>query len=105
MPLRRSRAPIPQPDSHLAKNVSAHAPATTTDESSCTQIDSSFQSIVTTRVINELDIGLVSLRLTFGGSPYASIFTELSEPLVDLANALARCPKWDASETLDERYR
>ena len=41
------------------------------------------------------NIALASLRLTFGGKPCPSIFSEISEATCDLANAIARIAPWD----------
>jgi len=41
------------------------------------------------------NIALASLRLTFGGKPCPSIFSEISEATCDLANAIARITPWD----------
>jgi len=41
------------------------------------------------------NIALASLRLTFGGKPCPSTFSELSEATCDLANAIARIAPWD----------
>jgi len=40
------------------------------------------------------NIALASLRLTFGGKPCPSIFSEISEATCDLANAIARIAPW-----------
>jgi hypothetical protein len=41
------------------------------------------------------DIGLTSLRLTFGGSPCPKEFCIASELCPDLANDILHCPEWD----------
>ncbi len=38
---------------------------------------------------------LVALRLTFGGSPNPSLWSDVSEVVTDLANDLVRRPDWD----------
>jgi hypothetical protein len=38
-------------------------------------------------------IALVSLRVTFGGRSSLT-FSEISEPIAELANAIARCALW-----------
>ena len=53
------------------------------------------QSTVTTLGLSEHPIALTSLRVTFGGRPSPSLFSELSEPIADLANAIARCDLWE----------
>ena len=40
-------------------------------------------------------LGLVSLRLPFGGRPCPSEFCNISESLADIAAALLACPYWD----------
>ena len=57
--------------------------------------DTVLQSVVTTKGLGGDDIALASLRLPFGGSPCPSLFSDISEPTTDLANAIARCPAWD----------
>jgi hypothetical protein len=55
-----------------------------------------FQSCVTTKGLSDdYPVALVSLRLTFGGKPCPSKFCEISEPVTDLANEIARTPEWD----------
>ena len=46
------------------------------------------QSIVTTTGLSEDPIALASLRVTFGGRPSPSLFSDVSESVTDLANAL-----------------
>jgi len=41
------------------------------------------------------NIALASLRLTLGGKPCPSVFSEMSEATCDLANAIARIAPWD----------
>ena len=41
---------------------------------------------------------VMCLRLTFGGSPWPSEWSCLSEPICDLTNALLKCPDWDPEE-------
>lgn len=41
------------------------------------------------------DLGLVALRLTFGGRPCPSEFCNISEVIADLASALLASPSWD----------
>ena len=41
------------------------------------------------------DLTLVSLRTTFGDSPCPSIFSEISETVTDLTNAIIRCSDYD----------
>jgi hypothetical protein len=43
--------------------------------------------------------GLVSLRLTFGGSPCPNEFCVVSDICADLANDLMRCPDWSPDVT------
>jgi hypothetical protein len=42
--------------------------------------ESALQSCITTKGLGGLDLALVSLRTTFGGSPCPSIFSKISEP-------------------------
>ena len=56
------------------------------------------QSTVTTLGLAEEPVALASLRVTFGGRPSPSLFSEISEPIADLANAIARCPLWKPGE-------
>jgi len=53
------------------------------------------QSCIKTKGLVGTDLGLVSLRTTFGGSPCPSIFGEISETVTDLANAIIRCSDYD----------
>jgi hypothetical protein len=56
---------------------------------------SALQSVVTTTGLSPVPIALASLRATFGGSPCPNLFSEISESITDLANALVRCSRWD----------
>jgi len=49
------------------------------------------------------DLALMGLRQTFGGAPGPALFSEISTSIADLANALARMPKWDEN-TLHSCY-
>ena len=44
------------------------------------------------------DIGLISLRLTFGGSPCPFKWCPMAEIITDLANDLLDCDDWDVAE-------
>ncbi len=44
------------------------------------------------------DLGFISLRMTFGGSPNPALWGNISESITDLANALLRCKDWDPKE-------
>jgi len=44
------------------------------------------------------NLGLTSLRLTFGGSPCPNVFCLASELCTDLANDLLHCKDWDPNE-------
>ena len=44
------------------------------------------------------NLALASLRLTFGGKPCPSIFSDISEATCDLANAIARISPWNISQ-------
>jgi hypothetical protein len=44
------------------------------------------------------DLGLPSLRLTFGESPCPNKFCVVSELCTDLANDILHCPDWDPNE-------
>ena len=60
--------------------------------------ETAVQCITTTKGITPkktTPLALLSLRQTFGGSPGASIFCDISTPTTDLANALARFDDWD----------
>ena len=59
---------------------------------------SAIQCIVTTTGLEAKAIALASLRVTFGGSPSSYLFSELSDCVTDLANALVRCPLWNPLE-------
>jgi len=52
---------------------------------------SALQSCITTKGLGGLDLALVSLRTTVGGSPCPLIFSEISETVTDLTNAIIRC--------------
>jgi len=53
------------------------------------------QSCITTKGLGGLDLALVYLRTTFGGSPCPSIFSEISKTVTDLTNAIIRCSDYD----------
>jgi hypothetical protein len=57
--------------------------------------ESALQSCITTKSLGVLDLALVSLRTTGGGSPCPSIFSEISETVTDLTNAIIRCSDYD----------
>jgi len=57
--------------------------------------ESALQSCITTKGLGGLDLALVSLRTTFGGSPCPSIFSKISETVTDLTNAIIRCSDYD----------
>jgi len=57
--------------------------------------ESALQSCITTKGLGGLDLALVSLRTTFGGSPCPSIFSEISETVTDLTNAIICCSDYD----------
>ena len=40
-------------------------------------------------------IAIASLRATFGGKPCPFLFSEVSESVTDLSNAIVRCTSWD----------
>ncbi len=64
---------------------------------------SAIQCVVTTTPgldPNQHPIALVALRATFGGKPCPFRWSELSEPVADLANALSRCKLWDPATLL-----
>ena len=46
----------------------------------------------------EQEIAVLSLRLTFGGSPCPTKWNSMSEPATDLANAILRHPEWNPNE-------
>ena len=45
----------------------------------------------------KLQLCFVALRLTFGGAPNPYKWSEISESVTDLSNALLNCEDWDAS--------
>ena len=45
-----------------------------------------------------IKILVMCLRLTFGGSPWPSEWSSISEPICDLSNALLKCDDWDPDE-------
>ena len=49
------------------------------------------QSALSTKGLSDDPVALASLRVTFGGRPSPSLFSEVSESITDLANALAQC--------------
>ena len=53
------------------------------------------QSCITTKGLGGIDLALVSLRIIFGGSPCPLIFSEISETVTDLTNAIIRCSDYD----------
>jgi hypothetical protein len=56
------------------------------------------QSTLSTTGLSNDPVALASLRVTFGGRPSPSLFSEVSESITDLANALVRCKSWDPGE-------
>ena len=63
-----------------------------------------FQSIITVDEITELvDMAWIGLRMTFGGNPGPSIFSNVSDLIVDLTNRLMNLKEWDA-ETLYSKW-
>ena len=48
--------------------------------------------------ITEQEIAVLSLRLTFGGSPCPTKWNSMSEPATDLANIILRHPDWNPNE-------
>jgi hypothetical protein len=61
--------------------------------------ETAIQSVVTTQGLEEDPIALASLRATFGGASCPNLFTEISESVADLANAIVRCDEWDSNKT------
>ena len=45
-----------------------------------------------------LNLCFISLRLTFGGAPNPNIWSEISESITDLANAILQCKEWDPNQ-------
>ena len=43
----------------------------------------------------KLNICFIALRLTFGGAPNPNYWSEISETVTDLTNALLQCKEWD----------
>jgi len=58
------------------------------------------QSCITTKGLGGLNLALVSLRTTFGGSPCPLIFSEISETVTNLTNAIIRCSDYDPASFL-----
>lgn len=58
------------------------------------------QGIVTVGDLCDQALALASLRLTFGGKPCPTIFSDISEATCDLANAITRLHPWDPSEDI-----
>ena len=56
---------------------------------------SALQSCITTKGLHSIDLALISLRTTFGGSPCPSIFSEISETVTDVTNAIIRWSDYD----------
>ncbi len=50
-------------------------------------------------------MALAALRLTFGGAPNPSLFSDLSKTLTDLANVFAACPDWSPKTNSDHLPR
>ena len=42
-----------------------------------------------------MNLCFIALRLTFGGAPNPNIWSDLSESITDLANALLQCQAWN----------
>jgi len=59
------------------------------------QTESALQSCITTKGLCGIDLALISLRTTFGGSPCPSIFSEISETVTYLTNAIIHCSDYD----------
>jgi hypothetical protein len=60
---------------------------------------SAIQSCITTIDLEGApDVVLACLRTTFGGTPNPFIFSEVSEPVADLSNAVKRCETWEPGE-------
>ena len=51
--------------------------------------------IVTLYDLGKENLALASVRLTFGGKPCPSIFSDISEATCDLSNAIARLSPWN----------
>ena len=56
------------------------------------------QSTLSTKGLSDDPVALASLRVTFGGRPSPSLFSEVSESIKSLANALARCESWEPGD-------
>ena len=59
------------------------------------QAQMALQCTVTTIGLENEPIALASLRATFGGKPCPFLFSEVSESVTNLSNAIVRCPSWD----------
>jgi hypothetical protein len=57
-------------------------------------------SCILTKGLGGLDLALVSLRTTFGGSLCPLIFSEISETVTNLTNAIIRCSDYDPASFL-----
>jgi hypothetical protein len=58
------------------------------------------QSTLSTKGLSDDPVALASLRVTFGGRPSPLLFSEVSESVTNLANALARCKSGDPGDLL-----
>jgi hypothetical protein len=47
----------------------------------------------------QMGLAFISLRLTFGGAPNPNFWSEVSESITDLSNALLQCKSWDPNKT------
>ena len=52
-------------------------------------------TLATSTGLSDDPVALASLRVTFGGHLSPLLFSEVSESITDLANALARCESWN----------
>jgi len=57
--------------------------------------ESALQRCITPKGLGGINLALVSLRTTFGGSPCPLIFSEISETATALTNAIIRCSDYD----------
>lgn len=54
-------------------------------------------AIQTITQCTDSNLAFIALRMTFGGAPNPSFWGNISESVIDLANALLQCKEWDPS--------
>jgi hypothetical protein len=58
------------------------------------------QSTLSTKGLSDNPVALSLFRVTFGGRPSPLLFSEVSESITDLANALVCCETWNPGDLL-----